>query len=535
MRREIIEQRLRDIRAFQHLTAEDLRGLARLVTVDREPAGSVIVDAGELDNELVFVLGGEVTVEADGRLVATLGPSDHLDPVIPDDPHPRRSVTLVAASSVMIGFVGRAELAALMRRSPGFAERLTGASTTGDATMTSGAARTATKRPTANAKRGRAQQEHGANRACPFCRAPLSTRPDTCPSCGRVLVERFATSAGPDRDDTSPASDSSPNPSPGPTAPAEAGPKHPDAGTIALRCPHCNTENVELAVSLSIVRGFLLMARMGSRYEVGCRHCVRRRAWSAAVSNLLLGWWCIPWGLLTPFYVIQNIASALRRPPGVLDEALRLAGISLADVEVDELGLTGERRRILWAVLTYTCRLAGASSASAGALRDAGARLAVGLCDGAVSYDSALAGIDEALAYSVAVQAFDAATRLGLLQIAVAVAMSDGPPDPSVVSEALRIGHELGFERDAVLGLLNPKTAPRPADDDFALACQVLGVSPDATVLEIRAAYRSLMLRFHPDHASAEGISDADATEMAQQINWAYEVAMHHYEAAAPV
>ena len=46
-----------------------------------------------------------------------------------------------------------------------------------------------------------------------------------------------------------------------------------------------------------------------------------------------------------------------------------------------------------------------------------------------------------------------------------------------------------------------------------------LGITETATAKEIKQAYRSLSLKYHPDHNSSP-----DATEMMSKINEAYEI-----------
>lgn len=56
--------------------------------------------------------------------------------------------------------------------------------------------------------------------------------------------------------------------------------------------------------------------------------------------------------------------------------------------------------------------------------------------------------------------------------------------------------------------------------DDFVDAYAVLGVRPDASPQELKAAHRRLVRRHHPDHAPPE--KRARATERAREINVAY-------------
>jgi hypothetical protein len=80
-------------------------------------------------------------------------------------------------------------------------------------------------------------------------------------------------------------------------------------------------------VKLWFLQGFLLFARYGTRFEVGCRPCVRSRISARLVANLLFGWWCFPWGIGTPFVVLQNLAAFATPGEGALNELLTLAGV----------------------------------------------------------------------------------------------------------------------------------------------------------------------------------------------------------------
>ncbi|MBR7092998.1 MAG: J domain-containing protein [Clostridia bacterium] len=51
---------------------------------------------------------------------------------------------------------------------------------------------------------------------------------------------------------------------------------------------------------------------------------------------------------------------------------------------------------------------------------------------------------------------------------------------------------------------------------------QVLGISPDATDEQVKAAYRELAKKYHPDHYGDNPLSDL-AQEKMQQINEAYD------------
>jgi DnaJ-domain-containing protein 1 len=210
--------------------------------------------------------------------------------------------------------------------------------------------------------------------------------------------------------------------------------------------------------------------------------------------------------------------------PGRLDDVLRTSGIDPEDVRVDRSGLTGEQRRIVQAMLTYAARLA--STARSSRIPEAAAELAHTLTDGRVTRNDALKALQNAAREVVEVTRLEPDTRLMLMRIGVDLATLTGMPSPETYEALLAMAVELGIPVaivDELLGLGDADEASgAPVELEHAAA--VLGVAVDATMFEIKAAYRSLMLRYHPDHVAVTGIDAQEATLMAQRINAAYEV-----------
>jgi len=296
-------------------------------------------------------------------------------------------------------------------------------------------------------------------------------------------------------------------------------------GTLALTCPHCGQRAVEAAAKLWILRGWILWCSYGQRYEVGCRPCVRRRTLMMLVANLLLGWWCIPWGLFTPLVVLQNLFLVGWQSNNALRDVLSQLGIPYEEVEIDADGLTLEERRVIWSVLHYTSRLARASGSDA--LNEEGRRIVTGAFD-LTSTEPLIPITSAALTYRVPVGSFDEDTRRFLLATVVHLATGHDATPSRLLQEALRIGMELGFARRTVEMLLGITDAGEPRPDDHAIsladARRILGVRAGASYSEVRARYRALLMQWHPDRATQNGIDPDTAEQRTREIVAAYQL-----------
>lgn len=112
----------------------------------------------------------------------------------------------------------------------------------------------------------------------------------------------------------------------------------------------------------------------------------------------------------------------------------------------------------------------------------------------------------------------DYAQRLQLLHFLLMIAQADG----SVVTaeiEAIRfMGRQLGMDHEDINSLLNI------GKNNLDAAYQVLGITPHATDEEIKAAYRKMTLKHHPDRVAALGEDIRKAAEIKlQEINEAKE------------
>ncbi|HLT91143.1 MAG TPA: co-chaperone DjlA [Woeseiaceae bacterium] len=121
------------------------------------------------------------------------------------------------------------------------------------------------------------------------------------------------------------------------------------------------------------------------------------------------------------------------------------------------------------------------------------------------------------------------------LQVQLMAVAADGNVHPAEHEMLVRIARRLGLtERDVrqLEALLRaagggPSAAGAPPRSRIEDAYAALGVTPSATVAEIKRAYRRLMSQNHPDKLAARGLPEsmrALAEERSREINAAYDV-----------
>ena len=105
-----------------------------------------------------------------------------------------------------------------------------------------------------------------------------------------------------------------------------------------------------------------------------------------------------------------------------------------------------------------------------------------------------------------------------LLNFLVMIAQADGYVAPEETTALREVALDLGLSIDELEAMLNLEK------DDIESAYKVLGITADATNDEVKAAYRKMALKHHPDRVATLGEDIRKAAEKKfQEINDAKE------------
>jgi len=105
----------------QILVQEDARlaaELAPVVDLRKFESGASLMTEGGNDNDLYFILQGEISVQVSGREVATLGAGEQVGELALLNCSERRTATVVAKDAVVAGRISRQNFIEVARRHP---------------------------------------------------------------------------------------------------------------------------------------------------------------------------------------------------------------------------------------------------------------------------------------------------------------------------------------------------------------------------------------------------------------------------------
>lgn len=114
---------LAKIPLFSSLTKRDLQKIAKATNEVTSPAGTVLVDQGDLGREAFFIVDGTATVRRNGRKVNTLGPGDSVGELSLLD-HGPRTATVTADTDLTVLVLSSREFSGIIEEVPSLAHKL---------------------------------------------------------------------------------------------------------------------------------------------------------------------------------------------------------------------------------------------------------------------------------------------------------------------------------------------------------------------------------------------------------------------------
>ena len=117
MATETREDQLARVPLFAGLSHKQLREISGLMTPVELKAGKHLTREGELGQEFLIVLDGEIEVSHAGNPVATRGAGDYVGEIALLDNRPR-TATVTAKTDVLVEVLDRREFSALLQASP---------------------------------------------------------------------------------------------------------------------------------------------------------------------------------------------------------------------------------------------------------------------------------------------------------------------------------------------------------------------------------------------------------------------------------
>jgi len=301
-------------------------------------------------------------------------------------------------------------------------------------------------------------------------------------------------------------------------------PRNDELTEIAILCPTCGIKLVSTAYKISIVRGYILVFQHGEKYILGCKRCALKAAILEFAENLLFGWWCIPWGATTPLALIQNLFTILTPPRNsTLRKVVTLSGLNFNDLVIDSDGSYLGKQTYQDNIFTV---LSGAIWAD-GSLDERELRTASEIAYELLNHNISMSEIRQRLHKrygSLEIRALSWDERLLLYRAAITVICADNKVIPRELEYLKQLGIQFGFTADFINEILDSlKDDSSNADNEQEQAAKVLGIKQEASLDEIKRAYRQQALRYHPDRVNDKSKTQR-AHDMMCEINRAYSI-----------
>jgi CRP-like cAMP-binding protein len=108
---------------FVGLTKKQLRLISQLATELEEPAGTVLIQQGNVGHDFIVVVQGEIEVSQDGRVVGEYGPGSYVGEIALLEQRPRNA-TVIAKTRIKLEVINQREFAGLLEEMPDLARQI---------------------------------------------------------------------------------------------------------------------------------------------------------------------------------------------------------------------------------------------------------------------------------------------------------------------------------------------------------------------------------------------------------------------------
>ena len=293
--------------------------------------------------------------------------------------------------------------------------------------------------------------------------------------------------------------------------------------SIGIPCPRCGDRSIQTVRTAWYLYGLLLFASWGQTRFVGCLSCTRRQVLETFAKTMLMGWWCVPWGLGTPLVLGQNLFAAFRGPDrAALRALLAEQGLDLDELNSDQQGRSRGQQRLRASLLFVLHEIIWADGVADVREIDTSLRIASRLLgEPTDAFRETLTQQTPPEDPVLSLLPMDA--RPVLLRAAASVAGADQHIDPTEIDTLRVLGERLQLNQgtiDAIVNALHTdEVSQRERRNMIALATEVIGLGPEASAPELQAQYRSLLLQ-----AMGDKQEPAQAAAVAERLSWAYEV-----------
>ena len=122
-RHDVLDEHLAQVPLFVGLSKKQLRLVSQLATATAEPAGTVLIEQGQVGHEFIVVVQGQIEVSQGGRVVGEHGPGSWVGEIALLEQRPRNA-TVTAKTAVKLEVIKQREFAGLLEEMPDLAHRI---------------------------------------------------------------------------------------------------------------------------------------------------------------------------------------------------------------------------------------------------------------------------------------------------------------------------------------------------------------------------------------------------------------------------